>query len=229
MTADSGGPGGVAELRRRAALARSELQRLQGERQALERQRQYKAAELETVRVQAQVLDQAAVLLRETSEHAREQARQQIERLVTHSLKFVFGPDFGFRIELKEGAGRPQAEFYVTSAYADGVLETRPEESRGGGVVDVVSLGLRLAMLETYRPPLAGALVLDEPAKHVSDDFIQPVAQFLLEASQFFARQVIMVTHNQHLAELAERAWRVQLRDGRSQVTPLARGGGESA
>lgn len=216
--------GALTELRRRTARARAELQRRQGQRDALLQQRQAKAEALAHLREQVQVMEQAIVLLKETADHAREQARHQIEVLVANSLRTVFGPDFGFRIELKESAGRPQAEFYVTSAYAGERLETRPEDSRGGGVVDVVSLGLRLAMLETYRPALDGPLVLDEPAKHVSEDYIQAVAEFLQKVGRFFGRQVIMVTHNPHLAEMADRAWRVQLREGRSEVTPVARG-----
>jgi DNA repair exonuclease SbcCD ATPase subunit len=76
-----------------------------------------------------------------------------------------------------------------------------------------------MAMLETYRPRLEGALILDEPAKHVSDDFLQPTAQFLKVISDFFGRQVIMVTHIAHLAETAETAYSVVLKDGQSVVT----------
>lgn len=206
------------------AAARDELNRRRGLRDRLLQERALQRARLEAIREDARTLEQVIVLLKETSDYAREQARQAIEGLVAHSLRGVFGPDFGFRIELKESAGRPQAEFYVTSSLAGERLETRPEESRGGGVVDVVALGLRIAMLETHRPTLDGPLVLDEPAKHVSDDFIQAVATFLREVANHFGRQVLMVTHNRHLAAMADRGFLVALRDGTSRVVPVAGG-----
>ncbi len=214
------------DLTRQLQAARAECNRRRGQRDHLQQERTRQQERLEQARAAARVLEQVIVLLKETSDHAREQARQTIAGLVTHSLRGVFGPDFGFRIELKDTAGRPQADFLVTSRQGEGgeLLETRPEESRGGGVVDVVSLGLRIAMLETHRPALDGPLVLDEPAKHVSDEFIQAVALFLKEVATQRGRQVLMVTHSQHLAGTADRGFLVVRRDGVSQVIPVAGG-----
>jgi DNA repair exonuclease SbcCD ATPase subunit len=209
----------LEQLRSRLGKAGVALGERKGQQNRLLQDRAVCQAQLDEFREHEQVFEQVIVLLQQTSEHARKQAREQIEMLVTNTLRSVFGPDYAFKILLTEKAGRPEAEFYVVSNYAGEQLETRPQDSRGGGVVDVVSLGLRIAMLETYRPRLEGALILDEPAKHVSDDFIQPTAQFLKTISDFFGRQVIMVTHDDHLAETAEVAYRVVLRDDHSVAT----------
>lgn len=211
----------LEQLRSRLGKARVALGERKGQQNRLLRDRAACQTQLDDLREHEQVFEQVIVLLQQTSEHARKQAREQIEMLVTNTLRSVFGPDYAFKIVLTEKAGRPEAEFYVVSNYGGEPLETRPQDSRGGGVVDVVSLGLRIAMLETYRPRLEGALILDEPAKHVSDEFIQPTAQFLKTISDFFGRQVIMVTHDDHLAETAEVAYRVVLRDDRSVATRM--------
>lgn len=209
----------LTTLRTRLGRERALLHERKGQQKRLQQERDRCASDLAACREQSEVFEQVIVLLQQTAEHAREQARKQIEMLVTNTLRSVFGTDYAFRIALTEKAGRAEAEFYVTSQYGSEQLETRPQDSRGGGVVDVVSLGLRIAMLETYRPRLEGALILDEPAKHVSDDFIQPTAQFLKMVSDFFGRQVIMVTHNPHLAETAEVAYQIALKEGRSEAT----------
>jgi DNA repair exonuclease SbcCD ATPase subunit len=211
--------GELEQIRMQVSRARSALAERKGQQKRLLQEREACAAQLAALQEQSQVFEQVAVLLQQTSEHARKQAREQIEMLVTNTLRSVFGPDYAFRIELSERAGRPEAEFYVVSRYGGEKLETRPQDARGGGVVDVVALGLRIAMLETYRPRLEGPLILDEPAKHVSDEYIQATAQFLKMVSQFFNRQVIMVTHNTYLAETAEVAYQVTLRDQQSVVT----------
>jgi DNA repair exonuclease SbcCD ATPase subunit len=97
-------------------------------------------------------------------------------------------------------------------------VETAPQDARGGGVVDVISLALRLALLEAFRPPVGGPVILDEPAKHVSEEFAPQVAQFLKSFSQSLGRQVIMVSHNQHLADSADVAYLVEMAQGRSSV-----------
>lgn len=206
-------------LKDRLGRARIALSERKGQERLLLHEQIACTGRLAELREQSRVFEQVAFLLQQTAEHARIQAREQIESLVTSTLRSVFGPEYAFKIELVEKAGRPEAEFYVVSTYGGELLQTRPEDSRGGGIVDVVSLGLRIAMLETYRPRMEGALILDEPAKHVSDEFIQPVAQFLKTVSGVFGRQVVMVTHIAHLAETAEVAYHVVLQDGRSVVS----------
>lgn len=209
-------------LRSRLGRAKVALGERKGQQKRLLQDRESCLTQLAAAREHSEVFERVIILLQQTSEHARQQAKEQIERLVSNTLQSVFGSEYGFKIELTEKAGRPEAEFYVVSNFAGEKLETRPQDSRGGGVVDIVSLGLRIAMLETYRPRLDGPLILDEPAKHVSEDFIQPTAHFLKVISDFFGRQVIMVTHNAHLAETAEVAYTVTLKDDRSQVTRTA-------
>lgn len=212
----------MEELQRlRGKLNREQitLSERKGQQRRLLQDQAARVAQLAQMREQSSVYDQVILLLQQTAEHARAQAKAQIEMLVTNTLRSVFGPEYRFQIDLVEKAGRPEAEFYVFSRFGDAELQSRPQESRGGGVVDVVSLGLRIAMIQTYRPRLEGPLILDEPAKHVSDEYIQPTAQFLQMVSQAFGRQVLMVTHNPHLAETAEVAYQVVLRDGASQVS----------
>jgi DNA repair exonuclease SbcCD ATPase subunit len=209
----------IEQVRSRLGQAKVALGERKGQQKRLLQDKATCQTHLDEYGERHQVFEQVIVLLQQTSEHARKQAREQIEMLVTNTLRSVFGAEYAFKIDLVEKAGRPEAEFYVVSNYGGEKLETRPQDSRGGGVVDVVSLGLRIAMLETYRPRLEGPLILDEPAKHVSEDYIQPTADFLKMVSQFFGRQVIMVTHNAHLAETAEVAYHVALRDERSVVT----------
>lgn len=175
--------------------------------------------ELEKITKQNDLLEQVRMLLQNVSEYAREQARQQIEILVTNALQYVFGTDIQFKIEINEVRGRPDAEFFVKSVYGDYIVETRPQDARGGGVVDVISLALRIAMLQAFQPTRNGPLILDEPAKHVSEEYIGGVAQFLKYYSDLFSRQVIMITHNQHLSEIADHVFWVELKQGKSVVT----------
>ena len=160
-----------------------------------------------------------SILFQKTSEFAREQAKNQIESLVTKCLQFIFESDIEFLIEIEEQRGKSNAEFYVINKIEDILIKTKPELSRGGGVVDIVSLALRIAFLQTHKPKIQGPLILDEPAKHVSDEYIFNVADFLKQTSELFNRQIIMVTHNHHLASIGSNAYRVDIKGSESTVT----------
>ncbi|MBA4494419.1 ATP-binding protein [Paenactinomyces guangxiensis] len=164
------------------------------------------------------LLDKVRVLLQISSEHARLQAKQQLETLVTNALQYVFGSAFRFEIELSDHGGNPTADFYVVTEWEGQTIKNKPQDSRGGGIVDVVSLALRIALIETVKPRLPGPIILDEPGKHVSEDYIVPMIEFLKSVGETFGRQIILVTHNTDLTESADTAYHVRLSGGKSEV-----------
>jgi DNA repair ATPase RecN len=194
-------------------------QQQRGEERMLRQEKETRERRLAEVRDGAECLEVVRLLLQEAARRAREQGRDQVESMVTKALQFVFGGDLDFKVRIEEKRDRPEAEFYVGSSYGGDLrLETAPQDARGGGVVDVISLALRLALLQAFRPPVGGPVILDEPAKHVSEEFSPQVAQFLKSFSLSLGRQVIMVSHNQHLADSADVAYLVEMSQGRSSV-----------
>ena len=193
-----------------------------GQAETLQKQRAEALARLRETGAETELLEKVRLLLQETSSLAREKARRQIEHTVTHALQSIFGPGISFRVELVERRNQPEAEFYVVSQYGEVEVKTRPQDARGGGVVDVVSLALRVSLLETIRPPLPGPLLLDEPGKHLSDEFAPHLALLIKEMSGTFNRQVLMVTHNRHFTEAADRVYLVEIKAGQSSLSEMA-------
>ena len=166
------------------------------------------------------ILTQVSLLFQKTSEFAREQSKRQIEDTVTKCLQFILETDIEFLIELSESRSVPIAEFFVQSNYPEGYsIKTKPEIARGGGVVDIISLALRIAFLQQNQPFLSGPLILDEPGKHVSNDYIFNLGEFLKRSSCIFNRQIIMVTHNPHLSQISDKAFQVTNKRGISEVS----------
>lgn len=159
--------------------------------------------------------DLVQILLQATSEFARQQAKQRIEEIVTSALSVVFGTDYNFTVEIAIRANQPVAEYYLES---EGIVtQLRPPDyDRGGGVADVVSLALKLAVAELSGT--RGPLFLDEVGKHVSQEFAPNVAFFLKQYSEQFNRQIILITHNDSLAEVGDLSLGVSQVKGRSKV-----------
>lgn len=208
------------QLQQQAQQFRQLYERRRGQQERLLQEKEQYVAKLEQIQSEIEDYTKARYLLQEAAAFAREQARQNIEAWVTGALQFVFNTDdMAFKVVLSEKNNRPDAEFYVVSNY-DGVLvETKPQDARGGGVVDVVSLALRIALMESGKQQTDGPLLLDEPGKHVSEEYGMMLAQFLKGVTQKTERQVILVTHNHYLAESGDRSYQVVLNNGISLVT----------
>lgn len=64
-------------------------------------------------------------------------------------------------------------------------------------------------------------MILDEPGKHVSNEYIFNVAEFLNQTSELFNRQIIMVTHDNHLAAIGSNSYKVELKGSVTIVTKM--------
>lgn len=159
-------------------------------------------------------------LLVKTADEAREVGRKRIEKLVTRALQSVFGPDFSFKIELDESGGKPTASFYVCSVGENGeIIQNEPQNSRGGGINDIIAIALQVATLVVYNEPkIQGPIILDEPGKHVSEEYVVKFGEFLDFISKTFNRQIIMVTHQPHLAATANKTFVSQLIGGKTVI-----------
>lgn len=211
----------ILELDNYLMESKEYLSRELGKRDKIIEQLEVFSNKTKEIDIQLDLLAKVSILLQKTSEFAREQAKNQVQSLVTKCLQFIFESDIEFIIEIDEQRGKSNAEFYVINEIEDIIIKTKPELSRGGGVVDIVSLALRIAFLQTHKPAIEGPLILDEPAKHVSDEYIFNVADFLKQTSELFNRQIIMVTHNHHLSAIGSNSYRVDFKGSESSVAKV--------
>lgn len=205
-------------LQEQIGLLKEHYYREETKKDVLEEKKKTLEKNLEEAREEIDTLEKLTILFQKTSRYARNQGKTQIETLTTRSLKYIFKRDYNFEIEISEKRNASSAEFFVVEENENGLVKTKPEISKGGGIVDIVSLALRMAFLENYRPRVEGPLILDEPAKHVSEEYIFDIGDFLLQFSKQMNRQIIMITHNNHLASLSNNLYRVSQEDGISQV-----------
>jgi DNA repair exonuclease SbcCD ATPase subunit len=188
------------------------------QRDLLRKQKDAARNRLEKAEGELRDYDLVQILLQQTSEYARQQAKQQIEEIVTSALSVVFGKDYRFIVNIEVKANQPVAEYWLESEGVTTQLKP-PDYDRGGGVADVVSLALKLAVGELSG--IRGPLFLDEVGKHVSQEYAQNVAFFLKEFSSNFERQIILITHNPVLAEIGDVSLQVKQSGGKSKVEAI--------
>lgn len=180
----------LSQIARRVEAAAADLRSAE-DRLAEEREASARAREAEGAAEQAREAAQAI------AEEVQRKAHARISRAATACLEAVFGEDsYELRIEFERKRGRTEARAVLVDSEGH---ELSPMGAVGGGVVDVVSLALRLTALRLARPARRQLLVLDEPLKHLSRDRRPAARELIRQIAEEDGVQVILVTHQPEL------------------------------
>jgi DNA repair exonuclease SbcCD ATPase subunit len=118
-----------------------------------------------------------------------------IEKTVTFCIEQVYpGHTFVFKKEIK----RNQLE--LKPMIVKNGQERPPDYSNGGGMMDLISIALRVANWSIQKEKSLPVFVLDEPMKYMGA-FSNLGAQVLEQLSEKMGLQFIIITHNTNLAE----------------------------
>jgi len=160
---------------------------------------------------------QCTQLLVDTSLAIQEKTTSKIANIVTALYREVFQNNDEFVIKVDAKRKTPIAEFFIKTKKGGTVVYLDPVESDGGGKLDVIALGLRLAALLLYRPALHKVLILDEPMRFISSSqtsefpFRYRAVSFLKKIAQEYGIQIIAVTHDSELVDLADKHYEFSL------------------
>ena len=206
----------INQLDRDLMIEEANLERHQRELEALHFQ-------IEKDKEEIDLHNKASYLLQKTAEKQREFIKDKIEKLGTAALQSIFGPQFELNIELNQAKTKPECKIYVTETIGENKVTREPQDFTGGGVVDIVGLSLRFAMLQVYdEPRIEGSVILDEPGKHVSKEYSNLLSEFLKILSESLDRQIIFVTHNEYMANNSDIVIRVSKEGNTSKAIVVA-------
>lgn len=192
-----------------------------GEKKSIENNIKRLEENLKKINNESEDLILVDTLLKETADFSRLQSSKEIESIVTSCLDLVFNSKMEFKIELSQLRGKNSAEFFIIEMDEDKKYTYKIEDTRGGGVIDILSLALRIAFILKIYPPVKGPIVLDEPAKHVSDDYIFNIADFIKKISEEFDKQIIIISHNEHLSSIGDNSYKIYKENLHSVVNKL--------
>ena len=155
------------------------------------------------------------------SEFTRNEVKTKLETLSNLALSSVFTEK---KMQFKVIPNRnKKGLFYDLYIDTDGNI-TPLEDCKGGGVLDIISLCLRISYLRIFKGTLRQVLILDEPFKNL-DDVRRPAAiDWLSTTSREMNIQMIIVTHLVDLIEKADKAIKVEQVNGISKVYEIDKG-----
>lgn len=145
----------------------------------------------------------------EVSKELRDKAKNSFQKIVTEALQFVTQDnDYSFVIQESIIRGKPAYEFYIKKTVNGEESLQRPEFSNGGGFVDIISVTGKIAYLQIFNNPriMNACYQLDEPGKMISEQMSVKFAEYIKFLGKQFGLQIIMITHNENLANIADTA-----------------------
>ena len=185
----------------------------------LQEEKRKKEADLALCQEQKEGVTLKRTLLQEASDEARKQASELLQNISTRALQYVLGEHLSLEIRLTGKRNTANADILVKNTYEGYEVETDPAEEEGGGVADVVSFSTLITMLQLSGEDNTAPMFLDEPSKFVSKGHSEKVALFLHEMSKYYERQTFMVTHDEYLASVGDKAYHFKIEEGKTVVS----------
>jgi len=172
---------------------RRDLDRKMGQLDTLKKSKRRVSREMKREEQAREVARSAVIFLEEVGHAAREETRAAFEDVGSMALRSVLGDGYSLAVDSTTKRNSSHVDLRVVSPEFEEAGD--PVLCRGGGVIDLLSFALRVVLLELHRPRLGGPLLLDEPFKHVSAEYVEAAAEMVAELSRRFGRQYILVTH----------------------------------
>jgi len=158
----------------------------------------------------------ASLFLQSLSDQTRLQVLDKISGIVTEALQTVKDKNLIFTMQLVTKANQPTLEMGIIDKLSGQTYDV--VTSFGGGICDIVSLALRVALLVKWQPSLSRVLVLDEACKHVAIKDQELLSVFVRKLSEALNVQFIWISHSDILQQAAHKIFEVTKHDGLSKA-----------
>ena len=187
----------IRELEQKFEQITSELNNISGKFSLLKEQKQKTISKIESYKKQKIINEKCIEILRLVQENSVLKIKKGFENIVTDAIQYIKGKGFGLQLEFTKRGNLQELNFTLYSPDCHTAFD--PKDKDAGGVLDILSLALRVVVLELYKPKIEGFLVLDEPFRNLSIKYLENARTFLGILYKKFNRQIILVTHKKEL------------------------------
>jgi chromosome segregation ATPase len=144
----------------------------------------------------------------------QEQLQSDISDITSLALESVFPDPYEIQVEFVIRRNKTECDIF----FVRDEMKIEPEIASGVGAMDVASFALRIASWSMMEPRTRNIIILDEPFKHLSENYQESASIMLKEVSKKLGIQFIIVTHSNTLASYADKIFEVRKRKRKSKV-----------
>jgi DNA repair exonuclease SbcCD ATPase subunit len=156
-----------------------------------------------SLKISQQSLELAQAFIQKVAKETQEQLKYQIADIVNMALDTCFPGEYTFDVDFQIKRGKTEASLvFIKDGHS-----VDPMDASGGGVVDLASFALRIAVWCLGKTD--NVIVLDEPFRFLSRDLQPQAGEILREISHRLNLQIIMVTHSKDIISASDRVFEV--------------------
>jgi ABC-type thiamine transport system ATPase subunit len=142
-------------------------------------------------------------------------------------LQIVFDKNYSFKINMIQKENKIDVDFCIMKNIDGKEIEVRIDYGTcGGGLIDTISIGMKLVVKVLFKNVNSSPLVLDESFSALSKDKSKNLLLFLIDVCKRFDIQLIMVSHDPNVNDdevknKIDTLYEVKLKNNISEVTKL--------
>lgn len=152
-------------------------------------------------------------LLNEAITIIHKKFKKRIEATVTRSIRQIFNRDLSFELVYKVKRNEIESRIIVK----ENGEELDPKDDLGGSIIDIISFTFRIILWHMSSPKTRNVFILDEPFKWTGK-LISLTGMIMKELSKKLRFQVILITHDDDLIEIADKVFKIEHVKGKSLV-----------
>lgn len=185
-----------------------ELSSLKGEHSLLSEQINNANSKIEEIDKQRLIYRKSVEFLRVVEQNTKTAIKEGFEQLISYAISYITQEDYKVRFDFRKRGNSQELYFQIKTPNCSEFQDI--EDSQAGGILDIFSLALRVALLSKTK--IKGSLILDESFKHLSRNYLQKSGEFLKHINLKLGRQIIAVTHKSELLDYADN--KIELKKG---------------
>lgn len=190
-----------------------------GERNILENRLNLAVTELESNELTVLNCSKARAIIQVVAKETQETVEERISNLVSLALSSVFPDPYEFKLRFVLRRNKTEADLIFIKRGNEG----NPIDVGGGGVLDVTSFALRVAVWSIK--PTNNVFIQDEPFHFLSRNLQAKCSQMIKMINQKVINgkrlQFIIVSHIPEITESADRVFNIINKNGISNIVTL--------
>lgn len=159
--------------------------------------------------------EKARIVFTEVSKSTQDETKRRIESLITLAIRSVFeDKDYTFKIQFETKNNR----VYAYPIIMEDDVELDPKEDVAGGVIDIISIAMKIILWHMEDPPHRNTLIIDEPFRFTGK-LVSKAGYMIKYLSENLKIQIIMVSHDDELIKICDKVYKVTKQGKESKLT----------
>ncbi|KKM06031.1 hypothetical protein LCGC14_1748140 [marine sediment metagenome] len=193
----------LLQLENKLNSLKEELSSTKGQCSLLSEQITTSEHKIEELNINKEIYRKSVELLILVQKETNHKIQKGFQDIVTYALRYVYNDDYAFDLDFGRRGNLQELDFNIKTPSCKTAFD--PKDTSGGGVLNIVSLALRIALLELHKPKIEGFLILDEPFAQINGkEKLEQAEKFLKAINKRINRQIIMVTNGNQMVNTAD-------------------------